>query len=320
MFPLRSLSRREALVGLDVGDRHIAVAQAEPLSDGAVRVRHLALEEYDSEAPDRAIAQAIRGVWRRARVPAHTVCSCLRSQSLTQKYFRYPRLSRRELASALRLEAEEALQLPHDKLVIDSHVNRIDKAEGGRADECSVEGILVAVPRDAVVRHVNLLEMAGLYPVIVDTSAMATANLYVQMKSPWVRGAICVVNLSRHSADIAVLFEGNYIYPRTIVTRSGGWQDAAGYLITNIKDGVKYYQFKLGNEPVENVVFTGDIPNRDVFLKAVGAAVGLPTELWNPMRDVDVGAGKMHRVLGGDGENKGPLMTTCLGLALRGES
>ncbi len=319
MLPLHSLSRREALVGLDVGDRYISAAQAEPLSDGAVRVRHLALEEFDSEAPDRKIAQAIRGVWRRFGIPVYTVCSCLRSQSLTQKYFRYPKLSRRELASALRLEAEESLQLPHEQLVVDSHLNSIAKAEGGRTDECGVEGVMVAVPRDVVERHVSILDMAGLYPVVVDTSAMATANIYMQMKSPWVRGAICLVNLSMRSADIAILFDGECLYPRTIATRSGGWQDAVDYLITNITDGIKYFQFKLRNESVENLVFTGDIPDRNAFLKQVGSAVSLPVELWNPMWDVDAPSGKKRRVLGDDDDTKGPLMTTCLGLALRGE-
>lgn len=319
MFPLSSLSRREALVGLDVGDRYIAVAQADPLHEGAIRACHLALAEYDSDASDRNIAQAIRGVWSKFRIPAYTVCTSLRSQSLTLKHFSYPRLSRRELASALRLEAEETLQLPHDKLVIDYHVNRIAKADGGRTGECVAEGIMVAVPRDVVERHVAILEMAGLYPVIVDTSAMAASNLFVQVKDPWVRGAVCVVNLSSHSADIAVLFDNGCVFPRTIVSRSASWKDAVDYLITNIKDGLKYYEFKLRKDPVENVVLTGEIPSDGDFLRRLRAEIALPVELWDPMQDVDFPARRKVGMLRNN-EGVGPLMTTCLGLALRRES
>ncbi len=320
MSTLLSLSRREALVGLDVGDCHIAASQARPLPDGGVRVSHLALAEYDSSASDREIARAIRGVWRKFGIPVYTVCSCLRSQSLILKYFRYPKLSPQELRSAVRLEAEESLQLPLEELVVDVHVNRISGEEDGQTDEGGVEGVLVAVPRDAVERHVNILDMAGLYPVIVDAGALAVSNLFVQMKNRLVRGAVCVVNLSTRSADIAILFERDCVYPRTVVSRSGGWEDAVDYLITNIKDGIKYYQFKLRNELVENVILTGQVPKTEEFLSRMRTEIGLPVELWDPMGEVAVAARKRARILRESGDSSGSLMTTCLGLALRGES
>ena len=71
---------------------------------------HAGWQEYAPDASDDEIAQVIRKLWRKTRMPTRTVCGGLQSRSLCLKYFRYPDLSQMELASALKLEAEETLQ------------------------------------------------------------------------------------------------------------------------------------------------------------------------------------------------------------------
>ena len=123
------------------------------------------------------------------------------------------------------------------------------------------EGLLVAAPRKDIDRHLALLEMAGLSPVIVDIGCMAVCNLFLALNGPArIPGAVCLLNLSTHTADMAVLMKDGWMYPHMLVSRSTAWEGSADYLCAHISDVLKYYHFKLRREPVQRLVLTVRIP------------------------------------------------------------
>jgi hypothetical protein len=98
-------SQHEDMVGVDIGDGLITAARVRRDRKGRLAVTHAGWEEYPADASDRDIAQAVKRLWYRTRFRVFTVCSCLRSQSLVLKPFRYSNLAEADLASALKLEA-----------------------------------------------------------------------------------------------------------------------------------------------------------------------------------------------------------------------
>ena len=128
--------------------------------------------------------------------------------------------------------------------------------------------------------------------------------------------AVCVVNLSRYNADISILYNDHYIYPRTIISRSAEWASKVQYLIENISDALLYYHVKVDKTPVNRLVLTGFVPDSSEFIGQIHDTIGLPTEVWSPLADTNFS--RANSVKLSKKENVAtPLMTTSLGLGLR---
>ena len=75
-------SIREDVVGVDLGDRHIRLAQVMRQGARNIRIRHALCEKYDISASNEAVAAQLRQMWRRAGLSTYTTVSCLRSRSV----------------------------------------------------------------------------------------------------------------------------------------------------------------------------------------------------------------------------------------------
>ncbi len=310
-------TRNENIAGINISDGVVSVARLIRRGRKKIVLTHGGWIDYAPDATDEEIIQAIKRIWKITKMPTRTVCSGLHSRALCLKYFKYPDLAPRELNSALSLEAEESLQLPPEEIALDWHLNRPKDDPYTHLGE-QLHGILVAVPKKAVNRQLNLLKRAGLFPVLTDVGCTSICNLYLALRGERVNpnNAVCVVNLSRFSADISILYNEHYIYPRTIISRSAEWASKVQYLIENISDALLYYHVKVDKTPVTQLVLTGFVPDDPVFVGQIHDTIGLPTEVWSPLRDENfvishgIKSSRKKDVVS-------PLMTTCLGLGLR---
>lgn len=304
-------SLTEDVAGIDIADGTITAARIHQTRRGVVELRNAGWASYDPGTSERALASAVRALWRQCGMTTTTVCSCLRSRSLAFHYFKYENISSKDLASALWLQGEEALQLPRQDIAIDWHVN--PTAE----NSATKEGILMAAPTKAVDQHLGVLEMAGLYPVILDVGSMAIGNLFLELSDgDRPRDAVCIMSFSPHVADVAILDHRECIYPHTIVFQSATWQSSRDYLCENIADVLKYHHYKLRHDPVKRLVVTGGIPEPEQLSAALQERFHLPVDVWDPLSRVKVRGSALARRLAAD-KTAGPLLATSLGLALR---
>jgi Tfp pilus assembly PilM family ATPase len=307
--------RTDDVVGLDWSDGVVTASRVEVDSSGALRLLNVGWASVGSGATDRELATAIRDVWRSASMPSWTVAVSLRSRSVILRYFNYPSLQPEELQSALRLEAEESLQLPQDEIATDVHLNRSHRPARPEATGQPYEGLLVAAPRKEVRHHLDVLRMAGLYPVAMDLGATALANLFqVLTPDPKQCEDTCVLHLSSHSADIIMLFEGDGLYARTLHARGGTWDNSVAGLVEGLQDALKFYVFKLRGQPVRRIVVTGRLPLQQDFLDVLRLKTGVPVELWNPLSLVKPASFRVqHRLTGASP----PPLSISMGLSLR---
>lgn len=307
----------ENIAGINIADGVVSAARVVRRGRHKIALTHAGWMDYAPDASDEEIIQVIRKLWKKIKMPTRTVCTGLHTRSLCLKYFKYPDLAPRELTSALSLEAEESLQLPPEEIALDWHLNRPKNDPYTQLGE-QLHGILVAVGKKEVNGQLNLLKKAGLFPVITDVGPTSLCNLFLALRGEKVNtdNAVCVVNLSRYNADISILYNDHYIYPRTIISRSSEWSSKVQYLIENISDALLYYHVKVDKTPVNQLVLTGYVPKEPEFVAQIHDTIGLPTEVWSPLKDKNftvsrgVKSTKDHDVIS-------PLMTSCLGLGLR---
>ena len=307
----------ENIAGINIADGAISCARVVRRSGGKIGLTHAGFAEYEPDAPDGEIAKVIRRLWKKSRMPTRSVCSGLHSRSLCVKYFKYPELDERELASALLHEAEESLQLAPEQIAYDWHLNRPRSSTTAGVDG-QLNGVLIAVPKKEVVRQLCLLQAAGLFPVMTDVGCTSLCNLYLALRGGKVNenNAVCVVNLARFNADISILYNDHFIYPRSVISRSAEWSSKVQYLIENISDALLYYHVKVANAPVTQLVLTGALPETEGFVAQIHDTIGLPTEVWSPAHDKNfavshsVQSSKQYDI-------NNPLMTASMGLGLR---
>ena len=306
----------EDVVGLDVGDGIISAARVKVGREGGIRLRNAGWAEYPVGASARDMAAAIRRVWRTAAMPSVSVCAAFRSRSTVLRYFRYPALSPDEFESALRMEAEETLQLAQEEICLDWHLNRGNATGASGAGQHPSEGMLVAAPAKDVEQFLDMLRMAGLYPVTLDLGATAVGNLFRALSpGPKSGGDVCILHLTRQGADIAVLFDRTSLYARTIFARSEAWESSIDYLAEGVKDALKYYEFKLRYRPPQRLLVSGRIPRAPGFIEGFRDATGMAAELWDPLAQVVPGSFRVRRLLAG---RQGlPPLAASIGLALR---
>lgn len=300
------------IAGIEFGDRHIAAVRVRGKGQGSLVMTHAGYVDYDSASEPKVIAEAVRALWRNTGMPTRTVCASLRSGSQVMKYFSLPAMTEAELNRTLQLKAEEALQLSGNDIVVEWHLNK--PAQGGGTQP--VTGLLAATPVKDVERELDVLYEAGLDPVILDTRALAIANLFEVVGGEEANAPVCLVNLSPHAADVMIRRGTGELYPHVIYCRASTWTESPAFLAENIRDVVRYSEYKLGWEPVRKVVLSGAIPCDEVFLTALKGALGLDLKFWDPVSGISQKSRVVTALLDRKDSPAG-LLAPALGLALR---
>jgi type IV pilus assembly protein PilM len=172
-FP--SLGRRgQSVVGLDIQPGYVAAVQAHinggitvqqaagaPLPPDALREGEVLDERTLSDALRELFAQA--GLAKRVRVGLANQRTVLRTLELP------PVTDRKELAAAVRFQAEDQVPMPLAQAVLDFHSLGIFDTPAGPRQRV----IVVAAQREMVERLLRAVRAAGLRPEGIDLSAFA---------------------------------------------------------------------------------------------------------------------------------------------------
>ncbi|MFA6172527.1 MAG: pilus assembly protein PilM [Kiritimatiellales bacterium] len=272
------LGCEEDVIGLDINYGRVVAAHFSKNGNG-LQMDRLAAGEFSPELTDRQVAAWLRAFWKKEKLPSRTVRTCLHSRALMVRYFCYKNLSADELPQTLSLEAEEALQQPADELCFDWHLNPSGTGPDGTVSELS--GILAAVPRKTVIRHLNLIRASGLYSVNVEISCSALYNFYTRLREAADMSPVCLINLADRTADI-IMLSSSGTYPRTLFSANDRWEGNLDYLLENIQNALLYYHLKTNQYPIEKIVLIGRIPDKESFPRTLEKNTSLPVSIFDP--------------------------------------
>ncbi len=315
---LSVLSPREDVIGLEIGDGLAVAARVKVDRHGRLRLQEAGHTQYNSKGSADDIAASLLRMWREAKLSRFTVASSLRSRSVVLKRFQYPAMATEELESALQLEAEESLQSSHAEVVLDWHVNPSDSGLNSRAGEALIDGTLVAAPRREVNSRIQILRKATLFPVAMDVSCFALANLFrASMSSEDNEGVVGLVRCGAQSADIAILYGQSSIYPRSVFVSATRDSDPVHYYCEAIKDVLAYYRFKLHLPEIKQFYITG--MSDDDTLQRMNDALDVSVQRWDPTSALHSVSRQAKKFI--DGADPAVLggLAIAMGLALRGE-
>lgn len=189
------------------GDRHRVEAYAvEPLPPNAVVEKNIS----DVEAVGEAIRRAVKRSGTKTRNVAVAVAG---SAVITKIITMESDLSEDDMASQIRLEADQYIPYSMDEVNMDFEI--VGPSE---ADPDKVDVLLAASRSDNVDVRVAACELGGLVPKVVDVEAFALENAYSVLASDLPGGGagqtVALVDIGATMTTLSVLHDGKIIYAR----------------------------------------------------------------------------------------------------------
>jgi type IV pilus assembly protein PilM len=309
----------KSVVGLDVQPGYVAAVEAH----GAVAIERAAaaklapgvMREGEVADPD-ALAEVLRELFaehklgRRVRVGVANQRIVMRTLDLP------PLTDAKDIASAVRFQAQEQIPMPLEQAVLEHHVvGSVETAEGTRT-----RVVLVAARRDMIDSLLSALRQAGLRPEGIDLSAFAMiralhrpgraeVTLYVSV------GGVTniAVATGAHCLFTRVVGHGSESMASELAERRGltleharGWLEHVGLLEApeavpgdpeivaeartvltegrrrlgdELRTSLDFFRMQSGEADVTRAVLTGTALAIPGFAAQLGEELGLPVEL-----------------------------------------
>ena len=294
-----------SLVGVDLGSSALKAVEVER-SNGRVRLRRCAVVPVEEGNVTAALNQLVS----RAGIAAAHVAVGLASPEVIVKPVQFPPMPPKELRSAVRLEAEQAILNGHtlNEMALDWHPLASPSKD-------LLRGLLAVVPQDAVSARLHIAEAAGLRPAVVDVEGLALWNAYWVLigSQEAASKTVLLMNVGAKTTNL-VIAKGpdELILIRDLQLGAGSLQHGqAPDWMTEVRDSLGYARAQGGLRALDAVYVTGGGAGPDL-LPSLTATVAAPVTFWNPLnqlaRDTESAAVE---------DSLGPLLAIAIGLALR---
>ena len=294
------------LIGVDVGSAAVKVVEVAWLN-GRLILRHCAVAPVNR---DDHLVGVLKRLVAEAGVTTTQAALGLASPDLIVKPFQFPPMPKKELAHAIRLEAEQAILNGHtpDEMAVDWHILSANPKETTR-------GLLAVVPKTVLRTRLRTVKAAGLRPTVVDVEGLALWNAYWALvgRQESAPKTVLLINLGTQTTNVVIAKGPDHM----ILVRDlqlGAQALTAGQekdWIAEVRDSLGYARSKGGLRALDHVYVTGggSGPNVIPLLQAIVTA---PLTFWNPLHQLMY---ETHGPLVED--SAGPLLAIAIGLALR---
>lgn len=223
------LFKKKNPIGLDIGSSYIKAVQINDTKAGY----ELAL--YDSIAISQGIisdgvvlelekdnlVNALKELMKKAGIKGgDAVIGIAGHSSAIIKNITIPLMAEEELANSIKYEAEQYVPFDINDVNLDFQILGT-KPEG----EGQMDVVLVAVKKTVVNDYCEVVEEAGLYPVVVDVDLFALSNMY-EVNYGLMEGTIALINVGASTTNINILQNGQPVFTRDSAIGSNTHTDA----------------------------------------------------------------------------------------------
>ena len=294
-----------SIVGVDFGSAALKLVEL-AAREGQAVLRRCAVQALPGGGASAAV---LKRLCDETGIATTHAALGLASPEVIVKPFQFPPMPKKELASAVRLAAEQAILNGHapGDMAVDWHTL-------SRSQE-SIRGLLAVVPKAAVSARLETAKAAGLRPAVVDVEGLALWNAYwvlagAQEPTP---KTVLLVNVGAHTTNLVIAKgpdELLLIRDLQLGTTSLETDQTADW-VAEVRDSLGYARSQGGLRTLDAVYVTGggSGPKLIPLLKAVTPA---PITFWNPLKQLARDA-QCPAV----DESAGPLLAIAIGLALR---
>ena len=344
--------KKATRVGIDISSTTVKLLELSE-SNGGFRVESYSVSSlphgavYEKNINNIGeVATAIQSVVHQSRTRATEVIAAVSGSSVINKIIAMPAgLTDDEMETQIALEADQYIPYPLEEVALDFEVQG---PTPGREDQVDV--LLAACRRETIDSRVEVLELAGLTPKVVDVEAYAMERAY-ELVRPLAgvdpAATVALVDVGATMTTLSVLNQGANVYTREqafggkqltdeimrryglplreagLAKKQGGLPD--GYeedVLTPFKEAVvqqvgrslQFFYSSSTFNAVDHIFLAGGVAVTDGLAALVENRLATPTTIANPFTNMSISPRVNAVALSGDS----PAMMVAAGLALRG--
>jgi type IV pilus assembly protein PilM len=171
--------KKDHLVGLDIGSRSIKAAEIVDTKRGPmlrhfgiVDIAHGAIEEGTISDPE-SVAESIKQLFKSYNIKESNVAVSIGGYSVIVKKINVQNMAEEQLQETIHFEAEQYIPFDISDVNLDFQILGENESNPNQMNV-----FLVAAKKDMVNDYINLVNLAGLNPCIVDVEAFALQNSF----------------------------------------------------------------------------------------------------------------------------------------------
>ena len=164
------------------------------------------------------VAGAIGAIFDRQEIKTRSVATAVSGHSVIVKRVNLPVMSDEELYDRIQTEASQ--HIPFDISDVNLDYQLLDSAES------QMDVLLVAVKKDKILNHTNVLAQAGKTPTVVDIDAFALQNCYEINYDPDPTQTVALLNIGASVMNINIIRGGAPLFTRDVSVGGNQYTDA----------------------------------------------------------------------------------------------
>lgn len=342
----------KTVLGLDIGTRYIKYVELIHLDNQKFQLTSVGMApaplksiSSDAQIDKDALAITIKKLLRDGSVKSHVVNIALPEANVFTRIIQVPPLSERELASAIKWEAEQYIPLPLEEVMMDFSIVGESKDDQGNS---KLDVLLVAAPKGVISRYSQVMDLCDLEVAAMETEIISASRALLPpvMDKPL---NVMVINLGAQTTDFSILKAGVIAFTRSIPTGGIAMTRILGQdlglplaqaeeykktyglkqdilegkvarslkpiftvIVEEIKRSITFFQNKFPDEPVSTIILSGGSAKLPGLVESLVEAVGLETQIGNPWSRITLDPAKFAKL-----EEEGAVFVVATGLAMR---
>lgn len=219
-----NLGKSKSLIGLDIGSSSVKAVELKKVKDGYELVSY-GLEPLSQDtvvdgaimdAP--SVAEKIISIFDGQKIKVKDVATSVSGHSVIVKRVSMPLMTEEELYD--RIQAEASQHIPFDIADVNLSHQLLE------ATENQMDVLLVAVKKDKILNHTNVLAQAGKTPVIVDIDAFALQNSFEVNYEPDPSQVVALLNIGASVMNINIIRGWTPLFTRDVSVGGNQYTDA----------------------------------------------------------------------------------------------
>lgn len=340
----------KGLVGLDIGSSSVKVIELRKKGEGYELV-NMGIESLGQDAVvDGAIMDsftvttAIENIFTQNKIKLKSVATAVSGHSVIVKKISVNAPSELEVANAIPYEAPQYIPFAMEDVNISYQV--LGPATAGPGFDV----MLVAVKRDKILNHTNVLSQSGKTPMVVDIDAFALQNAFEMNYEPTPDKMIALLNIGASLMNINIMHGGVPLFTRDVSVGGNQYTDTlqkeldlsyddaeklkqghevgsvtleqasphlrsvSEILLLEVQKTFDFFKQTTSAESIQHIYVAGGSARIEGLVDLLKEEFGIPVEIMNPFQRVEVNPTKFPA---DQIDNLAPRMSVAVGLALR---
>jgi len=216
--------KSKPLVGLDIGSSSIKAVELKSSKQGYELVsfgleplaQDTVVDGAIMDAPQ--VAAAISKIFDAQRIKTKSVATSVSGHSVIVKRVTLPIMTEEELYD--RIPSEASQHIPFDIADVNLSYQLLESMDS------QMDVLLVAVKKDKILNHTNVLAQAGKTPVVVDIDAFALQNCFETNYEPDAGQTAALLNIGASVMNINIVRGGIPLFTRDVSVGGNQYTDA----------------------------------------------------------------------------------------------